>query len=83
MDPALMAEKAREKALRILTEGRLTVREVGLPSHPGRIVAECRGDSGSVYRLGWDPRAEEWRCTCDARGTCSHIMALQLVVVKG
>jgi hypothetical protein len=71
-----------KKHLRLLVEGRLIVREVGLPSHPGRIVAECRGDSGSVYMLGYDPRAEEWRCGCDARTTCSHIKALQLVTVK-
>lgn len=77
-----MAENAGKKAGRLLTEGRLIVREVGTASHPGRIVAECRGDSGAVYNLGYDPRAEEWRCTCEARTVCSHIKALQLVTVK-
>lgn len=77
-----MSKTTTEKAHRLLTEGRLIVREVGLPSHPGRIVAECRGDSGSVWMLGYDPRAEEWRCGCDARGECSHLKALKLVVVR-
>ena len=77
-----MAETSRDKSKRILVEGRLIVREVGTASHPGRIVAECRGDSGAVYHLGYDPRAEQWRCTCPAHTVCSHIKALQLVTVK-
>ena len=76
-------ETAVDKAHRLLLEGRLIVREVGSPSHPGRIVAECRGDSGEMYLLGWDPAKQEWRCTCpELRGECSHLKALQLVVVK-
>ncbi len=71
------------KAERLLTSGRLIVREVGNPGKPGRIVAECRGDTGAVYKLGYDPAKDEWRCTCpELRGKCSHLMALQLVVVK-
>jgi uncharacterized Zn finger protein len=58
------------------------VREVGTTSHPGRIVAECRGDSGAVYMLGYDPGKKEWRCTCPAKTrACSHILALMSVTV--
>lgn len=71
-----------EKGHRLLAEGRLIVREVGLPSHPGRIVASCRGDSGEIYMLGYDPRTEEWRCQCpELKGNCSHLIALKLVTV--
>lgn len=68
-----------DKARRLLIEARLTVDEV---SPHGRIVATCRGDSGEVYRLGHDARKREWRCTCPARTTCSHLKALQLVTVR-
>lgn len=77
-----MSETKKEKAVRLLTEGRLTVREVGLPSYPGRIVASVRGDSGAIYMLGWDPGAEEWRCQCESRSECSHLLALKLVTVR-
>ncbi len=76
-----MAKTIADKALRLLTSGRLIVREVGTASHPGRIVAECRGDSGAIYKLGYDANAEQWRCTCEARGECSHLIALKLVTV--
>lgn len=72
-------ENVTEKGRRLLTEGRLTVRVVG---ESRVIVAECRGDSGAVYSLGYDPRKDEWRCTCVAKGKCSHLVALQLVTVK-
>ena len=68
-------ENAATKALRLLTEGRLRVTRV----RGDLIVAECRGDSGQVYHLGHDPRNLQWRCTCEARGRCSHLIALQLV----
>jgi uncharacterized Zn finger protein len=71
------------KAERLLTSGRLIVTRVGDPSRPGLIVAKCRGDSGQVYTLGYDPKKQEWRCTCaELRGGCSHLMALKLVVVR-
>ena len=48
----------------------------------GLIVAQCRGDSGEVYDLGYDPIKKEWRCTCaELKGNCSHLQALKLVVV--
>lgn len=69
------------KAERLLTTGRLIVRRV---EPTGYILAECRGDGGVIYKLGYDPRSTEWRCTCEARGECSHLMALKLVcVVQG
>lgn len=78
-----MAESAAEKGRRLLVEGRLVVREVGNPGKPGRIVAECRGDSGDIYSLGYDPAKEEWRCGCpNVTGNCSHLAALKLVVVR-
>lgn len=73
-----MPENARAKAHRLLAEGRLTVRTVS----PRYIHAECRGDSAEVYSLGYDVRRQQWRCSCDARGKCSHLVALQLVTVK-
>lgn len=75
---------AEEKAHRLLAEGRLTIERVD----GGVIVASCRGYSGGeIYRLGFDPRdGGEWRCTCEAsskfRRRCSHLIALQLVVVR-
>jgi uncharacterized Zn finger protein len=77
-------ESADDKARRLLTEGRLIVRMVGNPGKSGWIVAECRGDSGDIYTLGYDPKGDgEWRCQCpNMNGTCSHLAALKLVVVR-
>lgn len=73
-------EGAPEKARRLLVEGRLVVREI---RSSGTIVAECRGDSGQIYALGYDARRKQWRCTCaEMKGRCSHLVALQLVTVK-
>jgi len=83
-----VSETKAQKALRYVSERRLTVEVVGDPARPGLIVASCRGDSGEVYRLGHDPRATGggWRCTCEAsakfRRECSHLIALKLVVVR-
>jgi uncharacterized Zn finger protein len=74
---------AEQKAHKILAEGRLTVERVDATT----VVARCRGFSdGEVYALGFDPRANEWRCTCpasrDFHRRCSHLLALQLVVLR-
>lgn len=69
---------AREKGRELLADGRLVVTRV----EGDLIVATCRGDSGAVYDLGFDPRNGQWRCTCPARGRCSHLIALQLVTVR-
>jgi uncharacterized Zn finger protein len=71
-------ESAAVKGRRYLTEGRLTVERVD-----GEIVAAaCKGDSGAVYRLGFDPARQDWHCTCPARTRCSHLVALMLVTVR-
>lgn len=72
-------ENAQDKGKRMLGEGRLRVTRVGTGN--GWIVAECKGDSGGIYSLGYDPVKKQWRCTCEEyRGRCSHLAALQLVV---
>jgi uncharacterized Zn finger protein len=75
-----MTETAAVKARRLLPEGRLMVKIV---DPDGQFVwAQCRGDSGEVYDLGYDPKANQWRCTCaELKGNCSHLQALKLVVV--
>ncbi len=73
-----MTENAEQKGRRLLTEGRLTIKAL---VERGLIVAECKGDSGAIYHLGYDPRGRgEWRCSCPALGKrCSHLVALKLV----
>lgn len=72
-------ESAADKGRRLLVEGRLIIVRV---DSTGYIHAQCRGDSGEVYDLGFDPENTQWRCTCKARGTCSHLVALQLVTIR-
>jgi uncharacterized Zn finger protein len=72
---------AAEKGRALLIEGRLVVRRVD--QHTGLIVAQCRGDSGEMYDLGYDPTNQQWRCTCrEMKGKCSHLVALQLVTIR-
>jgi hypothetical protein len=77
-------ENLQEKAIRILAEGRLTITQVA-PLRAA-IMAECKGDSGEVYLLGYDSGDDRWGCQCEAsakfKRRCSHIAALQLVTVK-
>jgi uncharacterized Zn finger protein len=61
------------KARRYLAAGRLTVLKV----HREEVLATCRGQA-DTYRLGYS--YGEWTCSCPARSTCSHLLALQLVV---
>ena len=74
-------ESADVKGRRLLTEGRLRVRMAG---YAGRwpIVAQVTGDSAEVYTVAWDHDEQKWRCTCPAKQRCSHIVALELVVIK-
>jgi uncharacterized Zn finger protein len=74
-----VSEDAAAKGRRLLTDGRLLVERV----EGDLIVARCRGDSGSIYTLGFDPSRADWFCTCAARRRCSHLIALMLVVVRG
>jgi uncharacterized Zn finger protein len=70
-----MSENAETKGRRYLTEGRLTILRVDRAG----VDAECRG-AGAVYRVSYANGT--WSCTCAARGTCSHLHALQLVAVR-
>ena len=67
-------EDALTKGKRYLTEARLRV----LTVEADRIQALCRG-SGTIWHLGWAPGG--WWCNCTARTLCSHLVALQCVVV--
>lgn len=84
----MAAETKAEKALRFISERRLNVEQVVAPDEQtaARIVASCRGDDAEVYRLGFDGRRNEWRCTCPANRQfhreCSHLIALKLVTVR-
>lgn len=64
-------EGAESKGRRLLCEGRLIV----TLARRGRVEATCRGN-GAVHQLGFNG---DWWCTCEARGTCSHLVALRLI----
>lgn len=69
-----------DKARRMLIEGRLTIIKVDVD---GVVYATCKGDSSTVYQLGWNPQGVgRWGCTCPARTTCAHLNALKLVVSR-
>jgi hypothetical protein len=62
-----MHEGATLAGRRLLSEGLLTVRQIG----PGSlIVAECKGDGGATYHLGFDPICRRFRCTCPSKRRC-------------
>jgi hypothetical protein len=65
------------KARRYVVEGRLSVERVD-PDGPV-VEASVRG-SGAVYAAGHDEGG--WYCSCPARTTCSHLLAVQLVVTR-
>jgi hypothetical protein len=75
-----------EKADEILLRGLLTVERVERTPAGRLIVAHCisRSNPDKVYKLGWDPRQAEYRCTCPVTGKrfCSHIVALTRVVTE-
>lgn len=64
-----------EKADRLLLEGRLRLVSVD----GNEIKAQCLGDSAVIYHL--EHFHGRWSCTCPARVDCSHLRALQRVVV--
>jgi hypothetical protein len=66
-------ENARAKAARYLVEGRLILTRVG----DDHVDAIARGD-GRTYTVTWRP--DDWSCTCEARGTCCHLLAVRSVV---
>ena len=67
-----MRENAQQKAKRILSEARLIVRRVDGPY----VLAFVRGD-GVMHRV--ECHGEHGTCTCQARGRCSHLLAVGLV----
>lgn len=69
-----MRESVEAKAARLLVAGALSVVEV-VPG--GRVRAVVDGDHDR-YHVVWE--AGEWSCSCPARGACSHLEALRLVV---
>jgi hypothetical protein len=71
-----MREDALTRGRRLVSEGRLIVSYVSGRS----IAAVCRGDSGEIHRLEYDP-GRSWWCACPAVGKCAHLHALQLVTV--
>ena len=73
-----MREDYAAKARRLLGEARLTIRRVD----GSTILAEVRGDSGEVYRVGDDPTEGSWYCSCPAKGRCSHLQSLMWVTVS-
>jgi hypothetical protein len=66
-------ENKRTKAARLLVTGRLRILRVD----SDYIAAECKGDSGEVYSLGFKDGL--WTCSCLARTDCSHMNALWAV----
>lgn len=68
-----MRENPAAKAKRYLHEGRVVLTLVG----PGRVEAVVRGD-GVHHATAW--RYGTWSCTCPARGTCCHLLAVRSVV---
>ena len=70
-------ESAREKAKRLLGEGRVIVVSV----EPGLVNASVRSE-GAIYATGW--RHGTWFCDCEnashtAVASCSHVRALHLI----
>lgn len=79
-------ETVREKAVRLLADGKLRIHQVG----DGKVTATIHGDTGT-YRLGYHPRVPGgWYCTCPYRPSeipaagqyamCSHLLALVAVI---
>lgn len=71
-----MREDAQSKAIRLLAEGRVTLRRLSSDV----ILAAVRGDTARIYETRWDP--DGWWCDCDALSRCSHIRAVQLVTLE-
>ena len=72
-------ENADVKARRLLVEARLRI--IDADEEGGIVHAECRGDSGAIYHVGYDGE-RRWHCSCPSFGPrCSHVRSLQLVTV--
>jgi uncharacterized Zn finger protein len=67
-------ETARQKADRLLLEGRVSIVHVDA----NHVRAHVRGE-GHIYRAGFTQG--QWACNCPARSDgCSHLHALRRVV---
>lgn len=65
-------ESARDKAGRLLLEGRVIV----VACDRAYIDARVRGE-GAIHQTGYV--AGRWYCTCPARQNCSHVWALKRI----
>ena len=72
-----MKESVEKKAVRYLSERRLTVTHVD----DFQVTASCRGVDG-VYAIRWIPEFLSWECSCQARGKCCHLEAVKMVVTR-
>lgn len=70
-------ETAEARGRRYLVEARLTITRL----EGDDVRATCRG-SGAVHHLGHHVACGGWWCSCPARTTCSHLVALQLVAIQ-
>jgi hypothetical protein len=64
------------KANRYLTERRIAI----IKRSKTTAIAYVQGDHGNYITGGSD---NGWTCTCPAHGTCSHIIAVEALVVQG
>lgn len=68
-------ENAQSKGRRYLIEGRVLIRIV----QPGHVNAVVRGtERFHEVQL----RDGSWNCSCFAKTTCSHLVAVQLVTMR-
>lgn len=70
-------ENYRTKARRFLIEGRVLLNEV---TRAGKVDAVVRGESG-LYQVTCTEQGY-WSCPCYAKGRCSHVEAVSLVVTR-
>lgn len=70
-------ENYRTKARRFLIEGRVVLHEV---TRQGSVSATVRGES-DFYKVTCTPQGY-WSCPCYAKGRCSHVEAVSLVVQR-
>ena len=68
------AETVARKAARYVLEGRLQIVSMG----GGHVRASCQGGEQKPYTVAIDHDGER-RCSCQARGRCAHLAALELV----
>lgn len=68
-------ENAATKSRRLLIESRVLIRRVD----DRGVLAAVRGDSGAIRTVVYE--GGHWSCDCEARGRCSHVLAVAAVVV--